>query len=176
MHKYLWVLAALLLFSCKKYKDPNPFTDPRIVSPYCNDPSAVNYNWDFPGKPDNSVCIYPTDVIQGAYFYHDTIYNSTGDVIKRDSFTLNFSKIDTVHFTIQGFCTGTQSISARATRYLLFSIDSLLGNGQEYCGLDDTIMGKGKKYSIESSAPIKLEYQIQTDSGMVFHYGTAIKL
>src|ERR1043165_6289024 len=60
-------------FSCKKWQDPAPKEDPRLTRPYCNDPEAVNYNWDFPGKPDNSVCFYPSDLFAGTYTFWDTV-------------------------------------------------------------------------------------------------------
>ncbi|QLH47402.1 MAG: hypothetical protein HWD58_18320 [Bacteroidota bacterium] len=55
-------------------------------------------------------------------------------------------------------------------------MDSLLGNGQEYCGLDDTISGKGVKQGIADTALIKFSFQIQTDTGLIQHSGTATKL
>lgn len=44
----LLALSVSIFFSCEKWKDPNPDVDPRITErKYCNDPEAINYNWDF---------------------------------------------------------------------------------------------------------------------------------
>src|ERR1043165_5567011 len=81
-------------FSCKKWQDPAPKEDPRLTRHYCNDPSAVNYNWDFPGKPDNSVCFYPADLFAGTYMFYDTVSASQSDLyLSADSLVLNISKI-----------------------------------------------------------------------------------
>jgi hypothetical protein len=165
----------VLFASCKKYKDPAPISDSRLTTKYCNDPSAINYNWDFPGVPDNSVCIYPADIFKGTYFYRDSITNEEGSVLKTDSFTLSITQLDTTHLEIIGFC-GTNIHTAKANRYFKFVLDSLAGNGQVFCNNKDTIAGNGSKYSISDTNTIKFNYQLLTDTGIVTHTGTAIKL
>ena len=92
------VFSILMFFSCKKYKDPSPITDPRIKNHYCNDPSAVNSNWDFPGIADNTVCIYPSDIFEGNFKLYDTTINDLDSVLKTDSLEL-FNKQKTMQST-----------------------------------------------------------------------------
>ena len=171
--QHLFVLI-LLFLSCKKYKDPDPFTDPRIVNKYCNIPSAINYNWNFPGIPDDSQCVFPAQIYNGSYFYHDSIYNNAGLLLSEDSFVLNFTQIDTTRLQITGFCPGN-TIFAKATRFYKFTIDSIAGNGQLLCNITDTLAGKGSKFDLSDTTTIQLEYTVYTDTGIIYHAGTAIK-
>lgn len=174
MLKWTCLGLVLFLFSCEKYKDPDPFTDPRINKKYCNDPSAVNYNWDFPGVPDNSVCIYPAQLFKGSYFYRDSTLDANGNVVKRDSFNITIAQLDTVKVSVSGFCSSV--FSAKTNRFFRLTLDSILGPGQEYCGNNDTIMGKGSKAGISDTSFIRFDYQIDTDTGLIFHVGTATKI
>ena len=61
--------------ACTKWADTQKPSDPRLTQKYCNDPFAVNYNWGFPGLPDNSTCIFPSDLYVGTYLFHDSIYS-----------------------------------------------------------------------------------------------------
>jgi hypothetical protein len=170
------ILALLLLFfcACKKYKDPEPVTDSRIKNKYCNIPSAINYNWDFPGVEDNSTCIFPAQIYTGSYFFHDTTIDEAGAFIRKDSFPVSFVQIDSIHLTISGFC-GATAHKATASRFLKFTLDSLQGNGQTFCNSKDTIAGNGFKAGIQDTSTIQLVYQLQTDTGIVYHKGTAFK-
>ncbi|MBL7765263.1 MAG: hypothetical protein JNJ58_04170 [Chitinophagaceae bacterium] len=174
MRNGLLFILLLTALACKRYKDPAPFTDSRIKNKYCNDPAAINYNWDFPGIPDNSVCIYPAQIYQGSYFYRDSIFNAAGTLLAQDSFNISIIQIDSTHLTISGFC-DTTKYTARATRYYTFTLDSLLGNGQLYCNNKDTIAGKGIKNGIGDTSFLKLIYTLQTDTGVSYHSGTATK-
>lgn len=169
------LLACLLVFfcACKKYVDPAPFTDPRIVNKYCNDPAAINYNWDFPGVPDNTVCVYPAEIYAGSYLFHDTIIKFTGEYISNDSFLISFLDIDSTHLKITGFC-GANFHTAKANRFFKFTLDSLVGNGQTFCNGIDTIVGGGSKIAIQDTF-IQIVYQLQTDTGVVYHKGVANK-
>lgn len=169
----LLLFALLIMTACKRYKDPAPFTDPRIVNHYCNIPSAINYNWDFPGVPDDSVCIFPAQIYNGNYFYRDSLFNSTGLLLSQDSFPLTFTQLDSTRLTITGFCPGN-TIHATATRFFKFTIDSVAKNGQVLCS-NDTISGKGSKIDIYDTTQIKLIYEVATDSGIIYHAGTATK-
>jgi hypothetical protein len=176
MKSSIWLLAALFVISaCKKYKDPDPITDSRLTTKYCNDPAAINYNWDFPGVPDNSVCIYPAQIFKGNYMYHDSIVNGEGSVLKTDSFPMTVVQLDSTHLTLKGFCLGTDH-SAKANRFFKFVIDSLVGYGQTFCNNKDTISGGGSKSGIGDTNTIQFNYILQTDTGAVQHKGTANKL
>ncbi len=170
----LITLSILFLLSCKGYKDPAPFTDPRIVNKYCNTPSAINYNWNFPGVPDSTTCIFPAQIYSGNYFYRDSIFNSSGLLLNEDSFPLTFIQIDTTRLKIIGFCTG-DTIHATATRFYKFIIDTVVGRGQLFCNPLDTISGNGSKFDLTDTLNIKLVYEVATDTGIVYHAGTATK-
>lgn len=160
------------MLSCKRYKDPAPFTDPRIVNEYCNIPSAINYNWNFPGIPNDSTCIFPAEIYAGNYFFRDSIFNNAGTFLDQDSFPIVFAQLNDSNMTISGFCPGNL-LHATASRFLKFTIDTVIGNGQALCNAD-TIEGGGLKYGLSDSA-IKLVYQVNTDTGIYYHAGTAIK-
>jgi hypothetical protein len=172
--KLLWIV--LFFVACKRYKDPSPFTDSRINTPYCNIPSAINYNWNFPGVEDNSTCIYPAQIFGGTYFYRDTIIDSAGAVLNIDSFPITLQALDSSHLNIIGFC-GTEIHKANANRYYTFTLDSLVGFGQSKCiGSADTISGKGyKPAGLGDTASFLLNYIIQTPTGTTIHKGVATK-
>ena len=168
------ILVLFILGACKKYEDPDPFTDPRIKNKYCNIPSAINYNWDFPGIEDNTTCIFPAQIYQGTYLFHDTIIDDLGAFVSKDSFYISFLQIDSTKLTVTGFC-GVNPYMATANRFFKFTLDSLLGNGQQYCNQQDTIAGGGSKASLQDTNTIQIVYQLQTDTGVVLHKGTAFK-
>ncbi len=162
------------LFSCKKYKDPNPITDPRIKNHYCNDPSAVNFNWDFPGIADNTVCIYPSDIFEGNFKLYDTTINDLDSVLKTDSFNIEISKVDTTKLTLSGFC-GTKIFTAKANRYMKFELDSIISFGQSFCNSTDTIIGNGYRKTFADTASFYFNYLLQTPTGIEKHKTFAIK-
>ncbi len=170
------IIALFLLFfcACKKYTDPEPFTDSRIKNRYCNIPSAINYNWDFPGVEDNTTCIFPAQIYKGNYIFHDTTITQAGEFIRKDSFYISFVQIDSTKLTITGFCGATPHM-ATANRFFKFTLDSLKGNGQTFCNNIDTIAGGGSKTGIQDTSTIQIVYQLQTDTGVIFHKGTAFK-
>jgi len=170
------ILFSLVLFfftQCKKYKDPDPFTDPRLTNPYCNIPSAINYNWNFPGIPDNSTCIFPAQIYNGTYFYRDSFYNERETLVGKDSFDIQFDDIDTTQLLITGFCNAL-SLKAKANRFLKFQLDSNTNKGQLFCRTKDTIAGNGYSTHINDTL-IHLSYTILTDTGIVYHTGIATK-
>lgn len=74
---FIFLGALLLLISCEKWQDSKADSDPRLQDrKYCNDPDAVNFNWGFPGVPDSTKCIFPTDLYVGTYSFTDSIYSS----------------------------------------------------------------------------------------------------
>jgi len=175
MRIILLISSCILLFGCKHYKDPDPFSDDRINKHYCNDPSAINFNWDFPGIPDNTVCIYPAQIFSGNYFYRDSILGKDLSVLGVDSFPITVTQIDSTRLKILGLC-GTEFYTAKANRFFQFTLDTVVGNGQQFCNPLDTISGNGKKFSIADTSTIKLSYQLLSDTGISYHSGTAIKL
>lgn len=175
MTKYFLVIFSSIVFiACKPYSDPSPIEDPRIINPYCNDPSAVNYNWNFPGIPDNSTCFYPSDVFEGSYIFSDSLVDAQLNVIDTSSYAIQILKLDSVHANLCNLC-GTKCVSIRAFKYLEFSIDTIVGNGQVFCNSTDTVSGIGIKSSLQDSLAFQINYIIQTDTGKQYHIGTAVK-
>src|SRR5262245_8926779 len=83
----------LLLASCEKWEDTPGKSDPRLERKYCNDPEAVNYNRDFPGTADNSVCYYPSDAFSGRYSFIDSIYDEGNKLIKQESLVIDVTAL-----------------------------------------------------------------------------------
>ena len=176
-----FTVCTALFFSCAKWKDPKPYTDPRLTNPYCNDPAAVNYNWGFPGKPDSTVCFYPNSLFIGNYTYHDTIYKDTL-LVGIDSFTINIAIANNskTKMILTGFCgagiylTGLPGYQA--------TIDTIIGDtatfnqGQVFCsaGSGDTVFGYITKDRLDSPAVLHFYVQVAADTGTTSHFGSAI--
>jgi len=163
----------LLLAACKPYEDPEPITDPRINNPYCNDPAAINFNWGFPGVPDNSQCFYPADVFVGNYIWQDSTVNDDGIVLTFDSVFATINKIDSTRFEITGRCNA--DIQLTASRFLTFFIDSVQGDGQIFCRPTDTIIGNGSKIGVSDTTTFFMNYIVLTDTGTTKHKAKFIK-
>ena len=169
---YFLVAAILIFASCKKWKDTPGATSPLLNRPYCNDPTAVNYNWDFPGKPDNSVCFYPTDVFKGNFIYTDSIYDGSQKFIREQVLNLTVSTSSRYKMTVSGFC-GTGSISFTATRQLRADVDTVVGYGQLLCRPKDTITGNIDRTDV--TGPVIFDLTVNTDTGLTYHRGSAIR-
>lgn len=167
-------------WSCKKYSDKKGVLDPRLNRPYCNDPNAVNYNWDFPGKPDNSVCFYPTDLFQGYYEFHDSVFlKSSGLFIHADTFVVTIHKLSNTKFSLLGWCPNGDSLIFTAGASFTASVDTTIGDtltnrGQALCNIADTINGYITKDRIDTSGLLTFTFQVYADTGVVtLHNGSA---
>ncbi len=176
-------LTCLLGFtvSCKKWVDPAPVADPRINTPYCNDPSAVNYNWGYPGKPDNSVCFYPSDLFAGTYVYKDTTYKTQTDLyLAADSMNIIISKISSTQITVSGLCPSGQQLILTAGATYQASVDTTVGDsltlypGQFFCRNQDTVTGTFTRDKVDSTL-IYVALYIRSDTGATTRTGRAIK-
>lgn len=172
--------AVLGLFSCKKYTDPVSKVDPRLVQLYCNDPYAVNYNWNFPGTPDSTTCFYPTDVFQGTYELSDSVYfDSSGLFISANTFYITIRKHSKTKMAILGFCPWGDSIRLTASANYSATLDTLVGDsttlnrGQMICGLPDTLSGSITKDQLNDSI-IYFSLHVSSDTGIATnHIGRA---
>ncbi|MBC7553481.1 MAG: hypothetical protein H7257_05840 [Taibaiella sp.] len=182
------IISGLAVFTlgfsaCKKWEDPAAVSDPRLTNPYCNDPDAVNYNWGFPGKPDNTLCYFPTDLFKGTWLLVDSVYiTSTGLFIHADSIYLNIYPIAQSHtkLAVLGFCGGgdTLKMTAAAASYNA-AVDTTLGDsltnrGQKWCRIQDTVNGSIFNSRIDSMLHITL--QVISDTGVTTHLGKARRL
>lgn len=164
----------IFIAACKPYQDPDPISDPRLEeSSYCNDPAAINYNWGFPGVPDNTLCIYPSDVFTGNYVWRDTILDGNRNVLGFDSAFVTITKIDTTRVNINGRC--GYDLKLTADEFLNIVIDSIDGNGQKFCQANDTIIGSGLKTGFSDTTTFTLNYTIISDTGSSMHESLFIK-
>lgn len=182
----IWIVAAIIpaivFIACSKYKDPPAAQpDPRLAdSFYCNDSRAVNYNWGFPGVPDNSICIYPVDSFLGNWVFTDTLYLPNGDtagtIIKNLTFT---STEDTTltRLAVTGWCSNAGTpFYITANKYRLAEVDTMLGTypGQYLCNNTDTLNGTFNKNTGVVNT-MKIELTITNAAGTVYHKGTATR-
>lgn len=184
---FVFLMFSMALFaSCEKWSDPEPAEDPRINErSYCNDPEALNYNWDFPGKPDSLVCIYPAEVFEGTYIYQDSVYNSDNQLdsaASRKIYTLVFTAEGKKRLKVSGFC-GTNDFlrfTAERTSFRAYAdstlrlTDTSLGFGQPFCRSLDTLSGTFIK-SRQDSLLLQVDLKVVSDTGVYYHRGTAIK-
>ena len=175
-----------VVWGCKKAEESytaNP-DDSRFDRPYCNDPFAINYNWNFPGTPDNTTCFYPIDIFGGSYMLTDSIYDADyqpDTVLKYPIrlFSLNSSRIK---IGITGFC-DKDTLELTADRFYKAFLDSMDAkingfdaklSGQLACRTVDTISGYIQKSQSDSNK-LSIYFTIASDTGLSYHKGTAIK-
>lgn len=188
---FIFVFFVFVLSGCEK-STPTKGGDPRIdSSKYCNDPLAINYNYGFPGRPDNTICIYPVDLFQGTYTFTDTIRDgdyffdtaATNNIITREITILPRSQGDKNLFILRNFCGNNNELLITADRFYKATLDSTASadtlqpkiGGQFLCrGVTDTISG----YIIKSKTDTTLLYVnflVASDTNINFHTGTAKK-
>ncbi|NDC41876.1 MAG: hypothetical protein EBZ77_10055 [Chitinophagia bacterium] len=179
----LVLLGLAIGYSCKKYTDPAPVSDPRLTNPYCNDPDAVNYNWGFPGVPDNSKCFYPTDIFKGTYLFTDSVSRTTDAItIYSQVETLQIFSLSKTRIAITGLCGsgGGDSVFFSAGKSYIATVDTLIGDttttvqGQFWCRRLDTVYGTVTYNRLDSLLEFNL--QVVSDSGLTTHAGRARRL
>lgn len=177
----IFLAASVAVFSCAKWKDPAPVNDPRLTNPYCNDPNAVNYNWNFPGKPDNTTCFYPTDLFAGDYVFVDSVYlTSTFTYLMAQTETLHVSKVSQTQLSVMGLCANGNTIHLTADKSYNATIDSVVGDsvtarGQLLCRNADTVNGTITKDRLVDSV-LHINLQVISDTGITTHIGNAKRI
>lgn len=176
------LLMGIGVYSCKKYTDPVSKEDPRLTKLYCNDPDAVNYNWNFPGTPDSTVCYYPTDVFAGTYELRDSIFfDSSHLFIQANIFYITIRKHNKTEMAIMGFCPDGDSILLTAGPNFTATLDTLVGDstsrilGQRICGYADTINGNLVKDQLNDSI-IYFSLRVSSDTGLITNHVGRAKL
>lgn len=166
--------------SCLKADDPPRATpNPELKNHYCNDPNAINYNWGFPGIPDNSVCIYPVDSFVGQWTLSDSVFRADSTFNYLDTKILSIQATeDTLHAHLQvlGFCNNSMPLLATADKYGNAVTDSMDKEhaGQFFCTPSDTVTGKFKLLMTNKDSMI-IQLNISgTNAG--YHKGIAQKL
>lgn len=167
--------------SCSKYHDPAAIHDPRLTNPYCNDPAAVNYNWGFPGVPNNSICFYPVDLFKGTYLFNDSVYqvSTAGYFVSFSVKTLNIYPYSQTKMAVTGFCNFIDTVKFTAGVTYVATTDTLVGDsltnrGQILCRAVDTITGTITKDRVDSSV-LHVAIIVYSDTGATSHVGTAKK-
>lgn len=179
------VLVGMLLACSKGYDsgDPsNAFVD--LSTPYCNDPQAVNYNWNFPGTADSTVCFYPKDVFEGEYILTDTIFSGDYDINDVKTMTVYLVARDIKHLGFVGFCgTNKDTLEFTADRFFkatadtTITQDSIVLAGQLSCRSIDTLNGyiTNIDKKMGKGVTIRINLSVASDTGLNYHIGTAIK-
>ena len=180
----LFILCVGAFYSCKKYADPAPGSAPQLTNPYCNDPAAVNYNVGFPGKPDNTTCIYPSDLFAGTYWFHDTVrIISSGLFISADSFEVRIthaSSTDKAKIGVSGFCGGSVQLLFTANATYTATSDTTIGDtttlhiGQRFCNVYDTLQGTLTRDRVSDSV-LYIDFKVYSDTATYSHQGVATK-
>lgn len=178
---FVTILLLSTFYACQKSE---PFDSPDkndFDRLYCNDPIAINYNFNFPGTVDNSTCIYPTDVFEGSFLLRDSIYNAEFALDTVNEITVSFVRLSQTELLLKGFCPSGDTLTLTADRYYRASVDSTLIlpdstflDGQVFCRSLDTLSGFIK--SITDSNRIQVNFTIVSDTGVNYHIGTGTKL
>jgi hypothetical protein len=151
-------------------------SDPRLDRKYCNDPEAVNYNRDFPGTADNSVCYYPSDAFSGQYSFVDSIYDQGEKLIKEESLTLVITRVTNSKFKMEGLCgAGGTIINFTSNRQLHADADTIVTGGQILCRPKDTLSGYIAQNPVDSNR-IRFTIQVVSDTAINLHQGMAYRL
>lgn len=175
------LLLLIVALSCKKWEDPAPQDNPQINNPYCNDPEAVNYNWGFPGKPDNTTCIYASDLFAGTYRFKDTVYNATDDLfLSADSIDIEIKKVDKRQMHVTGLCAPGHVLLMTGVGMYNAYVDTTVGDslsanvGQLFCRTQDTVTGGFTRDKVDSSL-IYVMFTVVSDTGITIRRGRAYK-
>lgn len=177
------MIAVLGILACEKYKDPNPAEDDdRLTNPYCNDPRAVNYNHGFPGKPDNSVCIFPIDLFNGNWTFTDTVYAADESILFTETVNLQIATVENDEsvskLRLSGWC-GNETLVLTANKLKEANADTL-DNGLEpgwqvICNQQDTFTFLKLHYDLFDSSFINVNISVRNANGLRHHRGTAVR-
>lgn len=179
MKRYVLQLSCLVfpvltgLSSCEKWKDPQP-QDLGLTRRYCNLPSAINYNRDFPGIEDNTTCIFPADPFVGNYTFEDSVYiDGIEGSIPNGSISFSIVKKDSIRFELKDYCS-SRNLAFTANRFYHAGTDTLLTKGvQLYCRDLDTLQGTLDYRGSDSS--LFIEFTVKSDTLTAVHRGRAYK-
>ncbi|MCB0700396.1 MAG: hypothetical protein H6551_01205 [Chitinophagales bacterium] len=178
---FLYITLLISLISCKKSNENASLDNGLFDRPYCNDPEAVNYNRDFPGIPDSTVCYYPIDVFVGSYMMKDSIFNAEYELDTVLEYTITLKSSNKTNLSVTGFCTGGESLRFTADKYnkavadSTYLADSTKLPGQLTCSKQDTLTGLLLR-NLPDSSLIKIDWLILSDTGLNYHIGTGTKI
>ncbi len=179
MRKEAFVSLALLLLgmaSCKPTDNKYNTTDPRLqTNTFCNDPAAVNFNWGFPGRPDSSVCVYPSDLYKGRFSFRDSVYDQDGyldSAASQNTYALVISTAGKNAIRISGFCATTLTLTAPRTGFQA-TLDTNAVTGQIFCRPQDTVSGTITR-AFSDTTQLQIQFTVYADTSVRTHRGTAV--
>lgn len=168
-----WLCVALLA-GCQKWEDKTP-PPIDLTKRYCNVPAAINYNHNFPGIEDNSVCIFPSGPYVGEYAFVDSVfYPDVDTAVLFPLINFNVSSRNDTQVYVNNFCSGGQQLAFSTNRYYRAVSDSVIAPGKQLmCRSLDTLSGTMEYRPADSS--IYLEFTVVSDTGITTHKGRAYK-
>ncbi len=179
MKKKEWICGiglVLFLFACKQEENKYNATDPRLQNrPFCNDPEAVNYNWDFPGKADPSVCFFPSDLFRGRFVFRDSVYDNDGyaDSAAWREYTIHIIPQGKNALRIEGFCATALTLTAPRVGFRA-TLDTNAVSGQIFCRPQDTVSGFLLR-NYADSTHLQIQFSVRSDTSIRTHRGTAYR-
>ncbi len=175
--KWLWGALLLLSVACKREENHYNTDAPELQTrSFCNDPAAVNYNWDFPGKPDSTTCIYPADLFSGRFLFRDSVYDEDGypdSAASQREYSLTVSAVGKSALRLEGFCATTLTLTAPRTGFRAL-LDTNAVTGQLFCRPQDTVSGFLTR-NLADSVRLQVQFTVYSDTSIRTHRGTAYR-
>lgn len=170
----LLFLPLTLLYACQKWED-SPGENLGLTNRYCNIPEAINYNHNFPGIEDSTVCVYPSYPFVGTYRFQDSVYDEFGNLTSLGSdYTFRIIAKDRYKFDLTDFCAPGSLMFFTADRYYRAYSDSLIGDGRQFfCRESDTLSGQMVYRPSDSS--LQIQWSVRSDTAFHNHSGRAYK-
>lgn len=176
------ITLSTLVVACSKPKDKKggDISD-QLTSHYCNIPTAVNYNWGFPGIEDNSICIFATEYFEGNWMFIDSIVTSDSMTSAIDTVYLQFSAVPNDEtrtlLDVKGWCNNNETFRIFTDKYFSAKTDTSFNSlgYQILCNANDTIFGTIKK-DIFDTTKLAIQLTNYSVNGVSYHKGTASKL
>lgn len=169
----------LALSSCSKPDKNGGDISGQLTNKYCNLPSAVNYNWGFPGIEDNSTCFFARDYFIGNWNFVDTVLLEDSTFIEAKVYNFQFEAQDgdTSHtkMNMKGWC-GSSNILLAVNRYYIANSDTTnnVEGWQIVCNGTDSVKVDLSRNMIDTN---KVDIHIrQFRNDTLFHHrGQAVK-
>lgn len=175
------VLLSLCLgwMACSKEDKKGDNLDDKLTNKYCNIPGAVNYNWGFPGKEDNSICFFATDYFVGTWTFYDTIILQDSTFIGTDSMQITFETIpgDTTYrkMNMLGWC-GNDPILLDISKFYIGLSDTFRNSEgwQMTCNNTDSVKVELSKNILDTTI-VNFHIRQYSNNELQFHNGTGKK-
>jgi len=179
---FIGLFISVLSVSCNKSGDKKgqDISD-QLNSRYCNIPTAVNYNWGFPGIADNSICVFGTDFFVGNWMFVDTVRTSDSMSLVIDTLYWQFSVVsnDSTNslLDVKGWCNNNETFRIITDKYYSAITDTAFNSlgYQILCNANDTLFGTVKKDVFDTTKLI-INLTNYSANGVSYHKGLASKL